>query len=172
MLLYSFDTKRNRRLLNDLDHDVFYFKKLNQDFNVFQNMILSQNPKWILGIAAFKETQFESKAINQFNKSKLISKSSQFSFDLFIPKSNLKVNKSTSDSFCNWSSYRICEFVKLQNLDIKVSFLHCEIRDFISIRNILGKKWIWRRRGSETSPSKYFYYNPDPLIPSPIFMIF
>jgi hypothetical protein len=110
---------------------------IQKEIETFKDIIITQNPDHIIGIAAFRTTQFESKAINQFNKSKTVSVKGKDSYNLSIPKIGCKIHKSAYDSFCNWSSYKVSEFVDKWGLSSQVSFLHCTLEDNVMIKKLV-----------------------------------
>lgn len=105
----------------------FVFGKLKEDFEKFSSIILKEKPDIIIGIAHSHNglSRFETIAVNQFNGNKKVNKYGPRSISLYFPE-NKGIDKSEkyTDSFCNWTAYKISEFVRNNNLNVKVSFVH------------------------------------------------
>ncbi|MFZ5955785.1 MAG: hypothetical protein ACOYT4_05145 [Nanoarchaeota archaeon] len=133
ILAYTFRTNSFNKELKDYFHDVFVFGKLKQDLVQFEKSILLKNPKLIIGIAKSDKTRFEKIAINNFNN-KLIERSGKDSYNLFVPKI-FDISKIPTNSFCNYTMYRISKFIDENKLQARFSFLHLnqkELDKFLS----------------------------------------
>jgi pyrrolidone-carboxylate peptidase len=105
--------------------------ELNKDIKLIKDEIIETKSAVVVGIAKSNGgSVLESIAINRFNKMR-ISKLGPEKFDLFIPEQPVfkKSNKPTS-SFCNWSMYKILQFVKEKNLNCRLIFIHVNLSDF------------------------------------------
>ncbi|MEP7103382.1 MAG: hypothetical protein ABI721_01575 [Candidatus Dojkabacteria bacterium] len=109
-LTYTFNSFKHKELLKKDFGNVFIFQKLKVDLEKI-------------------------KAINKFNQGK-VNRVGKESYDLFIP--NIKIQHGIpSDSFCNWTMYKISEFLEENKLDIKLSFIHLDIQDFNKLNSSL-----------------------------------
>jgi pyrrolidone-carboxylate peptidase len=102
---------------------------MNEDFDKFSKIILEEKPDFVLGIAKSPQdySQFESIAINYFNKSK-ISKNGPEQHSLFTPIFKpIYISDKPTNSFCNWTMYKISDLIKKEKLDTKLIFLHVKV---------------------------------------------
>ena len=128
--------------LNNAFPEVFVFGKINEDFEELTKIIRDRKPDYILGVAKSPHdySQFESVANNQFNKGKKIISHGPESYALFAPKQSLiTISDVPTDSFCNWTMYKISDLIKKENLDSKLIFLHVKVK---SIETLLK---LWRQ---------------------------
>ncbi len=115
------------------DHfpEAFVFGKLKLDLEILKKKILEEKPEIILGIAKAKDfTRFETTVINKFNKNK-INPDGKTSFALYIPSKIFPKSKNPTHSFCNWTAYKIKEFLKENNLPTKLAFVHVKEQDIL-----------------------------------------
>src|SRR3989344_4304635 len=117
----------------------FVFEKLNKDFITFSEKILRKKPEIIIGIAKSENSsRFEKLAINQFNKTKKVSLGGKNSFDLDLPENLIfPVSDKPTNSFCNWTAYKLKEFLDNNKLDIKLIFVHIGEKDINKLSSIL-----------------------------------
>jgi signal recognition particle receptor subunit beta len=117
----------------------FVFGKLNEDFKMFSNKILIERPDLIVGIANnSNNSRFEKLTINRFNKIKKISRNGPDSFELNLPPNpSFSISINTTDSFCNWTTYKIKEFLKNNSLNTKLIFVHINEKDLNKLSPIL-----------------------------------
>lgn len=117
---------------------LFIFGKLKEDFEIFSNLILNEKPEIIIGIAKNESFScFEKQTINRFNKDKKISKHGKEFFELYIPTDSFAFSNKATDSFCNWTCYKIKEFIENNNLNIKLSFIHINEKDLDKLNKLL-----------------------------------
>ena len=140
MLIYTFRTNPFKNKLLEKFPNLFIFGKLKEDFNKLSESIINNNPDYILGIASSNNSRFEPVAINKFKKTKKISIQGQKQYDLFIPQSNIKKSFSPTDSFCNWTMYKIAEFIEKNKLSTKLIFAHLEQNDLPNLIRTLNFK--------------------------------
>jgi hypothetical protein len=141
-LVYTFRTFPEISLLEESFGNVFVFGKLKEDLEMFLHEIKNEKPDLILGVAElpkrYKISKFESQAINQFHQINKVSKHGKDSYPLFIPDigdSSFRVDlKKNDDSFCNWTMYKICEYIGLSNNDIKHTFCHINVADINKLK--------------------------------------
>jgi len=110
----------------------FKFHKLNEDFLEFICLINSKKPDLIIGIAKSpnSKSRFETMAVNIFNKRKSIDKKGLEQYELSFPINgykNISVNKKYTDSFCNWTMYKIAQHLEGNNTNIQ--FIHIAKND-------------------------------------------
>jgi len=141
-MIYTFRSIPFKRKMEKCFLELFVFGKLNDDFKNFSDLILLKKPQFILGIANSKSTsKFEKFCINKFNKNKRIICGGKDRFELFVldlKQSKIKINSNPSDSFCNWTMYKILDFINRNNLDTKLVFIHLNekaLEEFIGISN-------------------------------------
>ncbi len=104
----------------------FEFKKLKEDLLEFESIYNENMPIYIIGIAKSRNTSFfETKTVNSFNKNKKISKFGKDVYTLTYPIkgfSSIKLNHGYTDSFCNWTMYKISEIIN--DSQTKLQFVH------------------------------------------------
>lgn len=114
----------------------FVLAKLNSDIKQLQQLILEQKPEIIIGIGLVRGfSRFERVAVNKFNNGKVGRVSKEY-FDLTFPEKgfeNLKLSYKPTKSFCNWSAFKLAEFIEQNNLDLKLSFLHINRKDKLEL---------------------------------------
>jgi len=143
LIVYTFRTNPFKTAIQENGKDIFIFGPLNKDLESFKEYILKKKPNCILGIATTKgKTQIETRAINAFGKRKL-SKTKE-SLDLTIPHSMIFPSATQpTTSFCNWTMFKIAEYISQENLPIKLSFIHFNPKDIqlvINFIQIYGKE--------------------------------
>src|SRR3989339_830645 len=123
-----------------------YFKILIKTIDSFCKKILEVKPKLILGVAKSKKySYFEPETINRFNKSKKVISSLNEEFILDIPNldnTNCLIRKRPTTSFCNYSMYKIKNFLEENNLEIPFSFVHIKQQDMKLLSNLLNKNYF------------------------------
>jgi hypothetical protein len=122
IFIYTFKSVSNPEIFGA---DVFVLQKLKNDLNRFIELIEIHKPDTILGIGNAQFTAYESLAINRFHGRTLI-RDGDNTYDLYIPSTSLRVNNKPTESFCNWTAYRIARFIIQKSLNTKLSFLHLE----------------------------------------------
>lgn len=142
--IYTFSTNPYRDHLKTLFDDVFVFRRLHDDFRQLAVDILKRKPRHVLGIAHFKYQipRFEPTAINQFHKRGRITKTGPEKYPLFIPKlegTPFRTSATPSDSFCNWTMYKIANFLAENNLQSKLMFVHMKERYLDSLVDVIDK---------------------------------
>lgn len=138
-LVYTFKNFPYRAMLSGYPY--FQFHQLSRDIIDFAEQLERYNPKLIIGIAKSptKQSFFESQAVNIFNRTKKVSKTGPQSFPLFYPPEgygSIRVRSGYTDSFCNWTMYRISELIVEK--DIKLMFIHISENDSNLIKNIFS----------------------------------
>lgn len=129
ILVYSFVSNPFNDQLKEKFKCFFVLNKLSEDLPRLKVEILARKPRYILGIANFryKIPQFETLAINRFHKIRKVSKEGPPNYPIYVP--NLLQSPfiraiRPSDTFCNWTMYKVVEFIEQQELDIKLMFVH------------------------------------------------
>lgn len=108
----------------DLRDRVFVLSQLDRDIVNLCQLIQLHSPSWILGVGNGVVTQYESTVKNVFHRSKRVLLDGPDAFSLFVPVTDLSICNVPTDSFCNWSAYRIAAFLQTERLTIPLSFLH------------------------------------------------
>lgn len=112
--------------------ELFVLAKLSNDINLLEERILEDKPEVIIGVGVVRGfSRFERVAVNKFNKVK-VSKNSIEYYDLSSPEKgfeNIKLSYKPTRSFCNWSAFKLAEFIEQNKLDSKLSLLHINRKD-------------------------------------------
>lgn len=138
-IYYTFESNPFVKELSDLFGEIFVFKKLNNDFEIYKKEILKQKPDFIIGIAKSPRnfSYFDKNCFNQFGKNKKLIKNGKEKFDLFVPKKvDFKVvdNLKTRKTFCNWTMYKIKFFLEENNLETELVFTHLKMKDLPKLK--------------------------------------
>lgn len=128
MVVYTFRTFPEIEKLKENFGEVFVFGKLKEDLEKFIKIIETKKPKYVLGVAKTKNvSQFEKYAINKFGQMGTINKNGLSKIELYVPKKidkGFQISTKTTNSFCNWTMYKIGEYLLKYGLDIKFMFVH------------------------------------------------
>jgi hypothetical protein len=142
ILVYTFE---NFPYINELKgrfDNIFIFKKLKEDIDSFCKKIIEVKPQLILGVAKSKKySYFEPLAINVFNRSKKVINHKNEEFFLYVPnlkQTNFLIRKKPITSFCNYSAYKIKNFLDENNLEIPFSFVHVNNKDLKYLPELLS----------------------------------
>ena len=142
LLIYTFRTFPRIEELRKLYPELFVFGKLRNDFDEFKVQIQLKQPTIILGIGRGKTTRFESIALNKFNQNR-INKQGRESYKLFVPKiETIPTAVSGTTSFCNWTMYKVAEFIEQEKLSTHLTFLHVDKQ--IQLESLLAVTRILR----------------------------
>jgi hypothetical protein len=141
MLLYTFRTAPFKEKLLEMNTKIFVFGRLKEDFKILSKKILEERPDYVIGMAASNTTsQFESNAINQFNNSKKIVHDGEKHLPLHIPENAIfPTSQEASDTFCNWTAYKIAKLIQDNKLETKMVFTHIKHEDVDLFLNSLSK---------------------------------
>lgn len=143
LLLYSFDVFPWQKQLEGLGFKVFYFNKLKEDLEIFKKRILEEQPDLILGFAKseLNKSTIEAFCINKFGKNKKVSKQNPIEiFSLFVSEDLpdfLSIRKTPTNTFCDWTMFKISEVLDEEKLETRLSFIHvleknlAEFEDYI-----------------------------------------
>ena len=131
ILVYTFRTFPYLEELKKVFPEIVVFGKLKESLQDFFDLILEKNPDIILGVALSNSGNsfFEPKTINQFNQNAKVEKIGKDELLLFVPnlkESNFKVSSKASDSFCNYTMYKIKNFLEQKEINIPFAFSHLE----------------------------------------------
>ncbi|MBP7708317.1 hypothetical protein KA107_01415 [Candidatus Pacearchaeota archaeon] len=135
VLVYTFSTNKRQDELRAYFGEIFILKKLKEDLEKFSKKILIEKPELVLGIGNSERSRIESETINRFNKNKKIEKQGPEKYYLEKIKVDLPVSTKTTDSFCNWSAYKLSKFVEEHQLATKIAFLHLFNKDKLPLLN-------------------------------------
>lgn len=143
ILVYTFRTFPYLEELKKTFPRVIIFGKLKEDLQKFCSLISQEKPDIILGLALSTQGSFfEPKTINQFNRNRKVVKGGKRELDLFVPdlnESNFKKSLNPSNSFCNYSMYKIKNFLEQKDIDIPFSFSHLEREQIKELPGLLNK---------------------------------
>jgi len=123
-----------------IGQDVFVFGKLKEDLEKFKKLIDENQPDIIIGIAKspHQSSQMEAYAINNFHGKKIDKNSKIELYKLHCPKiENIKLNDRPSNTFCNWTMYKISEYLDQKNIDTKLIFIHTKKDDLHLLPNLI-----------------------------------
>jgi len=134
MIVYTF---RTFPYIDELKHkfgDVFVFSSLKKDFSNFEVLMKDQQQD-VLGVALTQgPTRQETVAINRFNKGKVsLLGDDALSLTLFddIPIATLPTH-----TFCNWTMYKIQNYINQKDSISKLSFIHINKNDLELLDNL------------------------------------
>lgn len=141
-MYYTFESNPFAKELADLFGEIFIFKKLNIDFEMYKKEILKQKPDFIIGIA--KSTRdfsyFDNNCFNKFGKNKKLLKDGPEKYELFVPKNtDFKIidNLMTRKSFCNWTMYKIKNSLEENGLKTELIFTHLMEKDLLKLDKLI-----------------------------------
>lgn len=138
-ILYTFRTNPFIPLLKEKFGEVFVFGKLNQDLDNFSNFLINNDTDMIIGFAKSDESKTESVAINKFNNFNILKKGKD-RFDLFIPNNSpFHISNKPTNSFCNYTMYKISNLIEHNNLKTKLAFIHFKEKDFEKLTKFIGE---------------------------------
>jgi hypothetical protein len=116
----------------------FVFGNLKRDFDDFK-VLLDTEPENIVGVALTNgKSKIETRGVNRFGKTKTIVKDGVGEFSLHIPELKLfPVSGAYTTSFCNWTMYRISEFIFAKKLKTKLTFVHINKSDIPQLKDLI-----------------------------------
>jgi hypothetical protein len=126
-------------LKNIADQDIFVFGNLKNDFENFKMIIETERPDLIIGVAKspHQGSQFEAYAINNFNSKKIDKESNQQLLELYCPNiKNIIINDTPTNSFCNWTMFKIAQYLKEKCLKSKLIFIHIVSSDIRQLKDL------------------------------------
>jgi pyrrolidone-carboxylate peptidase len=138
ILIYSFRTFPDIQKIKDFYGKVFIFEKLKENLKTFLKIIDKEKPDYILGLAINKNSsKLEKLTINKVNKGKVSKTNLKDKIELFIPKEIFEINTIPTTSFCNWTMWKIGEYLLEKNLNTRLSFVHINLKDLDKIKVFL-----------------------------------
>ena len=140
IIIYTFRTFKGVYELNKIYKNIYIFGKLKNDLNDFLQIIKFNKPKYILGIAKNRNkiSEFESITINNFNNKKIM-KSDIYRHKLYIPEftnTRFMIANDYTTSFCNYSMFKIMEYIKENRINTYLSFVHVRMEDISELAKI------------------------------------
>ncbi|MBD3362627.1 hypothetical protein GF362_02815 [Candidatus Dojkabacteria bacterium] len=142
-LPYTFRSFPHIRKIQVDFNNLFIFGKLKEDFVKFKRIIQNSEPSLIIGIALSKtrSSYFEPTTINQFNQTKRVENHPNKSYKLNFPinSNNFKLSKTPTDSFCNWTMYKIADFIHSRKYNILQYFVHIKEKDIKYLKEMILK---------------------------------
>jgi hypothetical protein len=138
VLAYTFRTHPAIEELKLMFPDLFVFSSLKKDLLVFEAIVEATKPRLIIGVADTKgNSVLESKAINKFNSDKTVSKEGPDFYLLATPESvPFNISQKSTDSFCNWTMYRIADYLAKNGKETKLAFCHVNAKDIAKLNKI------------------------------------
>ena len=140
LLFYTFRTFPFIDELKRHGVEAFIFGSLKKDLERFTSLILEQRPGLIVGLARKQrgKTEFDSVAINRFNKKGRVSANGRELYELLIPyccseTKQFSVSTRPSTSFCNWTMYSISKHLEDSCLPAKLLFVHIKEADISAL---------------------------------------
>lgn len=117
-------------VLQGIGAEVTVLGSLKRDIEALYTRLLLEKPEYLLGVADTKKSSvIEPVTINDIHGRK-INKDGAERLELFIPSPALfKISTKATNSFCNYSMYKIAEFINLNNLETKLIFVHLNKTD-------------------------------------------
>jgi len=138
-LVYTFRTYPwLDELKSAVGQDIFIFGNLKIDLDKFKILIDSEHPDSIIGIAKSPRhnSQLEPYAINIFNGKKIDKESSKDLYELCCPNiNNIMINNTPTNSFCNWTMFKIAQYLDTRKCDTKFTFIHIKKEDLSLLSN-------------------------------------
>lgn len=140
-LYYTFKTNRHIDQLAEKLKPLFVFGSLKSDLKQLAELIATQRPAQIIGIAIIKGgSRWETKAVNVFNSTKKVSSSGKAGYDLKVPTgTTLGISNRTTTTFCNWTMYKISQLIDQNNYKTSLSFVHLNPNDIQKALEYLTK---------------------------------
>ena len=140
MLIYTFRTFNYVNDLYKITKNIYVFGKLKSDLKEFYQIIDIKKPEYILGIAKNRNkiSEFESITVNNFNNKK-VSKTGILEHKLFVPEllnTSFMIANDYTTSFCNYSMFKIMEYIKEKNINSNFSFVHVKKEDLTQLAEI------------------------------------
>lgn len=139
ILLYTFSTFPWTTPLQSSGIPVIVLQKLTTDLQQIQAMIVHHRPEHVIGIArSDNDISFmETKTINSFHKKKVSKNNPVEKYLLDTPDLPFRKRQNATHSFCNWSAFKLAEYIKDNALSTKISFVHVAERDLETL-----VKWL------------------------------
>jgi len=138
VVAYTFKTFPKTSLLEKEFPHLFIFDKLKQDIEPFCAYLLKVKPDFVIGVAHSKtKSVFEPIAINNIHGHK-ISAAEPEELALNTPSCpSFPPSPRPSNSFCNYSMFKIQSFINQQQLPSKQIFAHLMLEDIPRLPKII-----------------------------------
>lgn len=138
LVAYAFRTFPKINLLKKEFPCLFIFGKLKQDVESFCDHLLKVRSDFIIGLATTKtKSVFEPTAINNIHGHKVIANAPE-KLSLHVPENQIfPVSPKPSNSFCNYSMFKIQSFINQQQLSSKLIFVHLNPKDISILPKII-----------------------------------
>jgi hypothetical protein len=129
-LFYTFRTNPFKDDLKKELPNLIVLGNLKEDLQTIRDKLINEKLDFIIGFAKSNRSCFEKIAVNNFNN-KNIAKGGKEEFSLFVPRLNLfNTSVKPTNSFCNWSMYKISGMIEKEKLDSKLIFVHFREEDY------------------------------------------
>lgn len=126
-------------LTGSVGQEIFVFGSLKTGLEKFKIILDAENPDFIIGIAKspHQRSQIEAYAINDFNNKKIDKKSNREIYELYCPNiENIIINDTPTNSFCNWTMFKIAQYLKEKCLKSKLIFIHIVSSDIRQLKDL------------------------------------
>ncbi len=155
-LVYTFRTFPYVGELRTIFPKLKVFGKLKQDITNFEQAIQKEKPSIIIGVAEsnLRYSVFEPITINRFHKKARIMEQGKEELKLFIPNltgTDFKVSVRPTDSFCNYTMYKIKSFIAERDIKVQFMFVHLKGKDIIELKKIINRLGYGPQGSGETS---------------------
>lgn len=142
LLIYTFSTFPLKNQLQSDFPKTFIFHQFKKDLELFKQMVLTNPPNLIIGLAKSKNqySWIETKTVNKFTQKKVSINNPTQQYDLtkiILPK-EFRLNYHYSTSFCNWTMFKISEFIQQNNLPSKLNFVHLQSQHYSLLKKSLN----------------------------------
>jgi hypothetical protein len=136
VMVYTFRTYKDADQLKRIfEVDVVVLGELKKDIENLCNRLLVEKPEYILGVAkSNRKSVMETIAVNNIHGHKINQKGLD-RYELVVPSPGVfePVNR-TTNTFCNYSMYKIAEYIKQNRLETKLMFAHLNSKDLKKMR--------------------------------------
>ena len=138
-MAYTFRTFPKINLLKKYFPNIYVFGRLKEEIESFCEEIGKNNPDFIIGIAKSNSNSvIEPIAINNIHHHKIIQDSPE-TLSLYAPTNPLfPTSCQPTNSFCNYSMYKIQYFLNQNKLSTKLLFVHINLKDIPNLSKIIG----------------------------------
>jgi hypothetical protein len=139
IFLYTFRTNPTIDTLRSVCGDITVLGSLRKEIGLLCDRLLLEKPEYVLGLASSKRRSvIEGVAVNDIHGN-LINKGGRGEMLLYVPSSTpFVLSKRVTRTFCNYSMYRVAEFIERNNLKTKLMFVHLNQKDESKLKHFLN----------------------------------
>lgn len=137
VITYTFKTFPKIDSLKKEFPSLFIFNKLKQDIKSFGDHLLKVKPNFVVGMAMTKtKSVFEPTTINNIHGHRVIAIAPK-KLSLHVPNQPIfPPSPKPSNSFCNYSMFKIQHFINQHHLSSKLIFIHLNLKDISRLSKI------------------------------------